>query len=239
MQWTGKKTKRICIAGQNGIGKKAPIEPVTIDGDYLNGGGGGPYIPNNTNPEKPCPGNPIKNPQIAPQLGNSGTNGGLFSDQYRRYSDDGSRRPHAGLDIRTYMGQNIYSMHQGVVSAVVPSRGALGNYVVIESQVGGQTISISYSHLQPDFLPKVGDEVSPGTVVGRSGDSGSLRGAKADNYAVQHIHIEAWIGDYQYISNDVDPSVKNDLSKKAPNHIDPVNVMSTKYDDDNKPINPC
>lgn len=112
----------------------------------------------------------------------------------------------------------------------------LGYYVMITSQINGQTMTYSYSHLQKNSMPGKGTQVEAGTVVGNSGTSGNLAKAKEFGYAVQHTHIEAWVGEYNFNEG---PDARNDLSKKVPNHIDPMKIMTTKFNANLNPINPC
>ena len=156
--------------------------------------------------EKPCPGDPVPNPKIAPQKGASGIKSGLFGCN-RFYSKSicggvkGSKK-HAGIDIKSNYGDPIYATHDGTSRLVTQFKkgkvvGA-GHYVEITSVINGSTVKILYFHLQKEN--RKSGSVKAGDIIGYQGDSGNLKNGIAQGYAESHVHIKMKIG-----NNSVDP----------------------------------
>jgi murein DD-endopeptidase MepM/ murein hydrolase activator NlpD len=96
----------------------------------------------------------------------------------RRHPVTGVVQPHTGVDYRAPMGTPLYAAHAGTVVRSSFDAQTAGNYVRID--VGGG-VWIGYSHLS--YRPvRVGQRVSAGEAIGRSGDTGSATGA--------HLHFE-------------------------------------------------
>ncbi len=161
--------------------------------------------------EVPCEGNPLKSPRIAEQKQNSGINGGRFTvgDNAVR---DGGNRDHKGLDLLVGHGEALFTMKQGVVKAIESSE-KLGKYVIVSYNIGGEDVWILYAHLNTVNISY--GTFPQGTVIGTAGISGNLAGAIKDNYAYQHVHVEARIGGW---------------SGKNPKN--PENYLSTKFNSD-------
>lgn len=141
----------------------------------------------------PCKGDPVPNPEIAPQKGPSGILGGMYG--CTRFGggcvgQDGRDKFHGGIDLKANYGDPIYAMHDGTASLAQQgdgSRGA-GYYVVLTSTVEGDTVKTLYFHMQKDN--RVSGNVKAGDIIGYQGDSGNLKGAIEDGYAVSHLHIK-------------------------------------------------
>lgn len=100
-----------------------------------------------------------------------------------------SDRPnHQGVDMTASgaSGKPIFAARDGKVVAAGPASG-FGNWIVIEHNVGGKTISTVYGHMYDNgVLVKVGDTVKAGQRIGLVGSNGESSGA--------HLHFEVWEG---------------------------------------------
>ncbi len=195
------------------------------NGHYGGGGAGGSGNGNIT--AKPCRGNPVKNPEIAAQLGRSGLQGGTFGctryDWRKTCGGVKGRKIHKGLDIKNAYGQPDYAMYGGTAvrrtqynSDKTKIIGA-GYFVDVTSVVNGVTIHILYFHMQKDT--RVDGQVKAGDIIGYQGDSGNLKKAIKDHKAVSHVHI------------------KVKINGKA---VDPKPYFATKFGVDGKGVSsPC
>jgi len=194
------------------------------NGHYGGGGAGGNGNGNGNITAKPCRGNPVKNPEIAAQLGKSGLQGGTFG--CTRYESDDTcggvkgKKNHNGLDIKNAYGKPDYAMYGG--TAVLRTQykngkvvGA-GYYVDVTSVVNGTTIHILYFHMQKDT--RVDGQVKAGDIIGYQGNSGNLKNAIDEGSAVSHVHI------------------KVKVNNKA---VDPKPYFATKFGTDGKGSSPC
>ncbi|MAD97582.1 MAG: hypothetical protein CMB99_09685 [Flavobacteriaceae bacterium] len=153
--------------------------------------------------KKPCVGNPIIGEvQIASQKGKSGTIGALFGNlnnggcvRYGGSDCTGDRnKKHDGIDLESSYGNPIYAMYDGFIySTKYDSEGA-GYYTRIQSTVNGETILISYFHLQKEnrILQQSNPlrYVKAGDIIGYQGDSGNLKNAISEGTVDSHLHIE-------------------------------------------------
>ncbi|MCL4366782.1 M23 family metallopeptidase [Patescibacteria group bacterium] len=85
---------------------------------------------------------------------------------------------HPGIDIATGLGMPIHPIAKGTVSAVYYDLFGLGHHVVIEHDQGFQS---TYGHMGRVFV-KVGDEVTPDSIIGEVGLTGHTTGP--------HTHLE-------------------------------------------------
>jgi murein DD-endopeptidase MepM/ murein hydrolase activator NlpD len=92
---------------------------------------------------------------------------------------------HHGVDFEPGDGAEIQSIADGVVTQVVnvndpndlTNAGSLGSYVVIASQIDGQTITAVYGHMQYQSSPLiVGQAVKVMNFVGKTGQTGQATG---------------------------------------------------------------
>lgn len=202
-QWYELCTGDACVYGVN---EKCTTENVFDDGGDGGGGtstdepsGGGTTtspIPDEEEQEEmetPCPGDPVKDPELAPQLGFSGLKGGLHG--CTRYGtgctggEDGRNKPHDGIDIKNEYGDPIFAMYDGVVHSAY-EHPVTGYVTRLKSVVNGETIINQYFHMQKERLTTKGTLVKAGDLIGRQGDSGNLRRAIEQGYAVSHVHIK-------------------------------------------------
>lgn len=77
-----------------------------------------------------------------------------------------------GIDISVPLGTTVHSVARGRVDYVSEDFGTYGQMVVINHGDGYYTL---YGHLS-QISVSVGQEIAPGATVGRSGDTGSLKG---------------------------------------------------------------
>lgn len=80
-------------------------------------------------------------------------------------------RPHTGIDLAMPENTTLRSINEGVVDKVY-NGGSLGNGISIKFNDGSQGI---YGHLN-EVKTKVGEHVSPGEVIGLSGNTGNSTG---------------------------------------------------------------
>ena len=201
--------------------------------EWPTGGGGGCVDPNGCNggssnddpcsgvsgseicdPDKPCPGDPIKNPTIAPSSG-QGVNGGRYG--YTRLDDNLDPKFHAGLDIYSPLYSNLYAIHSGDVYSTGVSS-TFGNYVIIKSTVDGQVFYMLYAHLsQVGVSDTINSTITQGQIIGRTGASGN---ASESN---PHVHIE------------VRTAVPGEFYNGWDSH-NPESYLGTKFDSNGNPI---
>ena len=79
--------------------------------------------------------------------------------------------------VRVAMGQDVVSAYEGTISSVGCDE-LNGKYIVVEHE---EDIKTTYSHLS-EVCAKIGDAVSPTTIIGKTGDSGLTTGP--------HLHFE-------------------------------------------------
>ena len=80
--------------------------------------------------------------------------------------------PNNGMDISAPIGTPVRSVAKGRVDYTSEDYGTYGQMIIINH---GDSYYTLYGHLS-EISVKVGDEVSAGQVIGRSGDTGSLKG---------------------------------------------------------------
>ena len=94
-----------------------------------------------------------------------------------------SGRMHEGVDFTPGAGSPIQAIAEGVVRVATNSGGAFGVSVIIDHQIDGQLVSSHYAHMQYGSLQvAVGQHVTVGTIIGRTGNTGRSYGA--------HTHFE-------------------------------------------------
>jgi septal ring factor EnvC (AmiA/AmiB activator) len=84
----------------------------------------------------------------------------------------GTVTPNNGIDIEVPVGTGVRSVAKGRVDYVSDDYGTYGQMILINHGDGFYTM---YAHLS-SIAVSVGQEVTPGQVIARSGDSGSLKG---------------------------------------------------------------
>ncbi|QMU64440.1 MAG: hypothetical protein GKR88_09175 [Flavobacteriaceae bacterium] len=99
--------------------------------------------------KKPCAGDPVPDPEIAPQYGPSGTQGAMFgnpsSGGCKRYGGNDCNTPrnkkHGGIDLKNEQGAPIFAMYDGYIYSTKYHKEA-GYYTRIHSTVNGKNILI-------------------------------------------------------------------------------------------------
>lgn len=93
---------------------------------------------------------------------------------------------HNGIDFTPGAGVPVHSIAGGTVITTSVGAGGYGNHVVIEHNVNGQRVRSLYAHLAWGSIQvAVGQQVSPGTIVGAVGSTGNSTGA--------HLHLEVHV----------------------------------------------
>lgn len=169
----------------------------------------------------PCPGDPVKSPKICPSSpGNpsGGTFGCTRNDPKKTCDGYVGKKKHAGVDIQGQVDDKIYNMYSGKIVDIRKIFGkteyikdSLGNYIVIESIINGQTVRIKYCHMG-SVLFEIGNTIAQGMNIGTIGRSGN-----AGSPAVKtHLHIQSKVKD---------GSIWTDSN--------PINYLNTKYNNSN------
>ncbi|MGY5352462.1 M23 family metallopeptidase [Wenyingzhuangia sp. IMCC45533] len=160
---------------------------------------------------EPCEGDPIKNPEIAPQT-NSGISGGRYG-----YTRSGGTKFHGGLDIKSEYGDPIYAMFDGTATSISSYYTSAGWIVYQTAVIDGESVSIQYFHLQKSG--RVSGAINAGDIIGYQGDSGNLKEAIEDGYAESHLHIK--------------------MKDSNGNTINPENYLTTTFDSEGNPTTNC
>jgi murein DD-endopeptidase MepM/ murein hydrolase activator NlpD len=104
---------------------------------------------------------------------------------------------HEGTDFTPGAGTAIYAIASGTVSYTEVSDRGMGNNVIIDHVINGETVHSLYAHMQMNSSPlHVGDVVKVGDFVGLVGETGTAVGA--------HLHLGimingAWIDPYAWL----------------------------------------
>ncbi len=180
-------------------------------------GGGGSPTDDPTQTTKHCIGDPVANPEIAPQV-NSGMDGGLYGTYTRPgkicHGTPGVR-PHDGIDLKNAYGEPVYAMYDGTARLATQSDKITGKvdgagyHVSITSTINGQSVRLIYFHLQENN--RVSGDVKAGDIIGYQGDSGNLKAAMEQKLTESHVHIKARLNGVtanplDYLTTKIDPS---------------------------------
>lgn len=124
----------------------------------------------------------------APLVGTGCITEPYLASGYTQYLPDGGLENHAGIDFRAAPGTSAYALYNGTVvrEILTPEANPPGSTLVIESQVGLQTLRVFYLHCQ-SHNNEAGSQLVTGTLVS-AGDrvcqTGSVGAAAA------HLHLE-------------------------------------------------
>lgn len=143
-------------------------------------------------------GNPLKAPKISQPWGRPNP----------RYA----AKRHTGIDYACPVGTPVLAIIDATVKSVLHDK-AYGKVIVITYKVDGVTYDTWYCHLSIQSV-KVGQKVSEGEVLGKSGNTGNSTGP--------HLHLETRVAPFRY-GNDVACPVLLD-----PKVIDPNAPSSRK-----------
>jgi lysozyme len=111
----------------------------------------------------------------------------------------GNKKFHGGIDIKAAIGTNCFATEDSVVTAIGYGND-LGKYVAIKFTKDGKTYGVAYCHLSKHDILSIGDNVTAGTVVGKTGKTGNV-GTDAS-----HLHLEVHNTEWKAYDNDADRS---------------------------------
>lgn len=112
---------------------------------------------------------------------------------------------HTGADIEfsdTEAEVEVHAIEQGTVTLVRVADG-YGGVVVIKHDVDGTTYQVVYGHLDPATLPKLGQTVARGDVLGQLGEGGTT---ETDGER-KHLHFAVYTGSQ--------PNIRGYVSREA------------------------
>ncbi len=198
-----------------GLSKDCPEEDIII-------------VDEETEGDIPCPGDPVTNPEVAPQYGASGVKGALHG--CTRYGgsctgDDGRNKKHNGVDIKNDFGEALYALYDGEVLLNYNQIGKAGYVTRIRSVLpNGEIIIYQYFHMQDIGRLSPGSVLAAGDIVGYQGDSGNLKNAIRDGTVDSHVHIKMNLYDGTGDSYNYGSNFKNNLVK-------PIDYFGTEFDE--------
>ena len=99
---------------------------------------------------------------------------------YRTSPTPGASSNHQGIDLGCPYGTDLYAAVTGTVTRVSSSSGG-GLGIFIETEINGEKFEVRYWHLSSQDV-RVGDKVTAGDYIGKSGNSGISTGP--------HLHFE-------------------------------------------------
>ena len=167
---------------------------------------------------KPCEGDPVRNPEIAPQLGASGMSGGLHNTCTRTgrgCTGNTARKAHDGIDIKNSYGAPIFAMYAGIAKKATqfePGTTILsgaGHHVSIISTIDGETVRNVYFHMQENG--RASGTINAGDIIGYQGISGNLGNAIVQGSTTSHVHIKTRVNGNKadplhYLATNIDPN---------------------------------
>ncbi|MDR0873818.1 MAG: peptidoglycan DD-metalloendopeptidase family protein, partial [Prevotellaceae bacterium] len=109
------------------------------------------------------------------------------------------RRFHYGIDLKVYVGQDIYAAFDGKIRVTGFDPRGYGNYVVIRHSNGLETL---YGHLS-EIKVEANQDVKAGDLVGLGGSTGRSTGP--------HLHFE-----FRYLGNAINPTNIVDYETNKP-----------------------
>jgi hypothetical protein len=167
-----------------------------------------------SDPTKPCPGDPIVDPNIAPS-GGWNENGAQYG-----WTRSGGSQLHDGIDIAAELNTKLYAISNGEVTDVRNSfesgeykSNSYGNFVTIKTEANGMEFNLKYSHLNSVDV-EIGDIVNLGDQIGLTGNTGNAQ-SKNGVPVIPHVHVSA-----------------TTIIDNIEEGVDPENFMSTKFNSD-------
>ena len=130
------------------------------------------------------------------------TSEGVFPVRGKHTYGDGfgAGRSHEGQDVFAKCGTKLVAAQGGRIQ-LNKRDAAAGNYLVID--VDGTRIDHVYAHLMNRAIPKKGQRVETGQMIGQVGQTGNASGC--------HLHFEMWSGPGYYEGGSAMPSVTRQL----------------------------
>jgi len=136
-------------------------------------------------------------------------------------------RMHRGVDIGVPDGTDVHAVADGVVArSDIKDYNGYGNFICIEhDNIGGKKKFSCYAHLTKRLVD-VGDEVSQGSLIGKSGGGQGKKGGSGSSTG-PHLHFEIrnsltgdWENPWPYISGGAiikggEPTKKNKKKKSS------------------------
>lgn len=173
--------------------------------------------------EKPCKGDPVKNPEIV-SSGKSGKKGGTFgctrSNWQKICGGVKGKKKHDGIDIKASVNTPTFAMYGGTVSSIRNTfnpgeyrENSYGNYIVLKVTINGVVTFIKYNHLNKVNV-KEGDIVKSGDIIALNGNTGNANPPKGK--VTPHIHLQTFNSSWK--------------------SVNPMNYLKTKYDNQFNPI---
>lgn len=109
------------------------------------------------------------------------TSTGTFSSPFNkaRTRQDGSTYYHKGIDIALPVNSDIFATNSGVVQKIGNDPKGYGKYMILSH---GNGLTTLYAHLNNNQMYQVGDNVTAGQVIAKSGNTGRSTGP--------HLHYE-------------------------------------------------
>ena len=172
-------------------------------------------------PNTPCEGNPIKNPEIAPQTFSKIKGARFGADARKQWNTDRTGlidQPHYGLDTKNNFGGAVFPMFDGIIVETGNDGVGWSKWIRVKSIVNGKTIIVLDAHL--DSYAGISDTVEAGSIIGAAGESGNLASAIESGTALQHLHIE----------------VREDTNWQTAIKKKPEEYVKTKFDSEGKVI---
>ena len=119
--------------------------------------------------KKPCKGDPVPNPEIAPQK-NSGIQGGLH-DTCARWNkkticrDTRGRKRHNGVDIKNPQGAPIFAIYDGIARLATQYKNGIAkryaeSHVHVKAQENGADVD-PLNHFKTKIDPSTGKVTNP------------------------------------------------------------------------------
>lgn len=165
-------------------------------------------------PDGRASGDPVREPDIRMNRASN-----LMGEGIRSYN--GKYTNHQGFDYYAPIGTDVLSVLDGVVYAVIEDNGAYGRTLTIEhTDSQNNTVYSFYAHLDKVNV-KVGESVTEGQVVAKSGISGNSSDLKGQD---QHLHFEL--------------RSQPDNIKGLTGKLDPNTVVDTKFISQDPEIRP-
>ena len=136
---------------------------------------------------------------------------------YVRKYEDGSPKPHQGIDYYAPVGTDVLAIKDGVIVACdFEGKGDYGKSITLRfTNEEGEVAWAFYAHLSA-IIVNVGEEVTEGTIIGKTGITGNAKKMTGED---QHLHFE-----YRTKAGYVGTGLNN---RKDPNEI-----VDTKFEQD-------